>query len=174
MQTTLLRVYYGLGWLAILTALLVMFTGIWWIVGPHKGLIMQQDPALQVTENVVQAGSVIQYTIKYCVDEALPLPITVDRLLELQPAVGEGDPVSWPIAPAISYEIKERCETKTRLLGVPLFIVPGKYHIHSTSTLQVNPLRQIKQDWQSSEFEIVEYEKTSGKPPHEFVPGSVK
>ena len=170
MRTTLLRVYYALGWAAILLSLIFMLTGIWWIVGPHQGLVAQQTPALDVLTDSVHAGGVITYTIKYCVDEDLPLPITVDRLLELQPAEGLGQPVSWPVAPTIAYEITERCETKTRLLGVPLFIIPGTYHIHSISTLKVNPLREIKQTWQSNEFQIVPYSIGTGMPPHEFLP----
>jgi hypothetical protein len=157
------RILYSAAWTAILATLLSLFVACWWMLAPHQGLVSQITPPLQVKESVVQAGGVLQYTVHYCVDESLPLPITVDRVLELQPTNSE-EPVSWPVAPTIAYTITQRCETKTRLMGVPSFIPAGTYHIHSTTSLQVNPLRPVKQYWQSGDFLIVKTEPCNKTP----------
>jgi len=146
-------VYYAFAWAAIFFVIGVMLTAVWWTIAPHAGLVPNTNPPLIVAEQVTSPGSVLTYTVSYCVDESLPLPITVDRTLELQ--LDGAEPVSWPVAPPIQYTIENRCETKTRLLGIPSFIIPGKYHIHSVSSLTVNPIRIIRQTWQSNDFRII-------------------
>jgi hypothetical protein len=75
--------------------------------------------------------------------------------MELQDGTGK---TVLPIAPPISYLIEERCETRSMAFGIPTFAPTGTYHLHYITSLQVNPVRQVRQAFTSTEFEIVENE----------------
>lgn len=144
------KVLYGAAWATLLAAIALILTITFWLVAPYRGLYNVPQPFV-VTNGPVEVGQLVRYTVSYCVDERLPLPITVQRELELQGPDG----LIFPLAPPIGYLIKERCETRPLSFGVPFYIPAGDYHIHYTTALQVNPFRQVNQSFQSAEFQIV-------------------
>jgi hypothetical protein len=152
-MSILKRLFHAIAWLTIFLSIGACLTGLWWQLGPHHGIVAQTKPPLHVNQSIVLPGTLLSYTVKYCVDESLPLPITIDQMLELQS--DEGNPIIWPIAPQVSYIITQRCETKTQFIGVPSFVPGGRYHLHAVTSLPVNPIRTIKQTWQSNDFTIL-------------------
>ena len=137
-------------WAGIVSAVLLAATAICWMVVPYKGLTVTPRP-FAVDNHRVEQESLVRYTVRYCVDGTIPVPVTVNRELELQAA----DSTVFSVAPPISYEITERCEVRTLLIGIPSYLPPGKYHIHSMTELRVNPLRTIRQKFSSEEFQVV-------------------
>jgi hypothetical protein len=143
------RPFLVLAWAAILTAVGGGALALFWLLWPYGGLAM--TPAVfSVDKRAVGAGELVQYTVRYCVDSGLPIPIGVDRELELQ----SGDGVAYAIAPAMNYQIVNRCEVRRVFLGIPDYLPPGRYHVHANTTLQVNPLRAIRQKFESETFTV--------------------
>lgn len=148
------KVFYGFAWATIVAALLMIGTMTYWMTWPYSGLYNVRQP-FPMTSTTVEQGSLGSYTVSYCVDERLPLPITVSRELELQRAGYQ----LFPLAPPISYVIEKRCETRKLVFGIPTYIPTGTYHIHYLTSLRVNPFREIQQTFVSEDFEIVESTK---------------
>ena len=118
----------------------------WWLFSPYRGLTTY-TVALPTTR--VVAGGLLRGEIHYCVDAGLPLPMRLDREIVLQ-----NHAVAFPV-PDIQYAITQRCESKSRILGIPDYAPPGIYYLSITTTVTVNPLRTIRQTWQSPSFEVV-------------------
>lgn len=131
-----------------ITAVLIGLIGYWLFV-PAAGLKMKADPLVVLTKTVAP-GDVLHYELNYCVEGPIPVPIRVTREMELQ-----NHSFSFPL-PMLGYTIMERCEKKVRLLEIPSFVPPGEYHIHLYTTLEINPLRTLKQSWISENFRVVQ------------------
>lgn len=136
-------------WSAIISAIGMGLLGLFWLLWPYGGL----NATLHVDTPQVQQGTLMSYTIKYCVDDAVPLPIIITREFELQST--QDNMLTFAIAPPLSYVIQNRCESFTRVVGVPIYMPLGTYHIHSHSSLKVNPLRSIDQTFSSDTFRII-------------------
>ena len=150
----LTRLFYAVAWVGILTGLAVTLTLGYWKLAPYSGLTDVPQP-FPIEQSVARKGQLVTYTMSYCVDASLPLPITVHRSLELQNGDPDAPLGSLPIAPPIEYEITQRCETRDFFVGLPMYVPAGRYHIHTHTTLQVNPIRQIRQAWVSAEFDVL-------------------
>lgn len=148
------RAFYAASWAGILAGLILCLTLGFWKLYPYKGLTDVPQP-FKIAQTTAPKGTLVTYTVSYCVDQALPLPLTVHRSLELQSLDPNAPLGSLPIAPPIEYEITQRCETRDFFVGLPMYVPVGKYHIHTQTTLQVNPIRQIRQAWQTEDFEVV-------------------
>jgi hypothetical protein len=140
---------YGTAWAVILSALLLIAGATYWVTYPYRGLYDVPDP-IQIDQPVIHHGELLTYTVHYCVDESLPLPLRVTRELQLQGP----DEMIFPLAPFIGYQIQERCESRTLAIGVAAYFPEGTYHIHFTTELEVNPLRTIRQSFRSTDFRI--------------------
>lgn len=149
MTTPWNKLVYGLAWAVILSALLLIGGATYWVTYPYRGLYDVPQP-IPIDQQVIRHGELLTYTVHYCVDESLPLPLRVTRELQLQGP----DQMVFPIAPFIGYEIKERCETRRLAIGIPSFFPEGTYHVHFMTELEVNPLRTIRQSFQSTDFRI--------------------
>jgi hypothetical protein len=146
-----MKILYGGAWATIVAAIFLISLVTVWLVRPYRGLYDVNAP-FKVEPAVVQVGALLHYNVQYCVDEDLPLPISVSREMEMQSPEG----YIFPIAPPIGYLIQERCESRELTIGVPAFVPSGVYHIHYTTALEVNPFRVIRQSFVSQEFEIVD------------------
>ena len=144
------KVLYSFAWVTLAVAMTLILTVTFWLVAPYRGLYDVPQPFPMSSSNV-EVGQLASYTVKYCVDESLPLPMTVQREMELQGANG----AIFPLAPPIEYLIKDRCETRVLSFGVPFYMPLGEYHIHYTTSLKVNPFREVRQTFQSQNFTIV-------------------
>ena len=144
------KLFYGGAWLTIAAALFSILTVTYWSVAPYRGLYDVPQPFV-VTTNPVEVGQLVSYTVRYCVDEKLPLPITVSREMELQ---GPGN-LLFPLSPNINYQITQRCETRTLAFGIANYVPPGTYHVHYNTDLKVNPVREIQQQFISADFVVV-------------------
>ena len=148
------KLFYGVAWVTIIAALASILTVTYWMVRPYTGLYNVPQPFV-VTPTTVEVGHLVNYKVHYCVDESLPLPITVTRELELQGPNG----MTFPLTPQIGYVITHRCEDRTLAFGVASFVPPGTYHIHYNTDLRVNPFRDIRQQFVSEDFVIVPEKK---------------
>lgn len=147
------RVLYSAAWLVIGSVLLMLMITLYWLIWPYAGIEASPDP-FTIEQTDVQSGDVISYTVQYCIDDRLPLPMTISRELELQPAANTDVTISFPVTHTIEYTMTQRCETRRFFIGIPAFVPGGKYHIHSYSQLHVNPIRVIRQLWASRDFNI--------------------
>jgi hypothetical protein len=145
------KALYTVAWTTLALAMTAILTLTFWAVYPYQGLHDVKVP-LPIERPVVETGSLQTYTVEYCVDERLPLPITVSRELEMQTDAGS----IFPIAPPVTYLITQRCETRHMSFGIASYIPAGKYHLHYITGLQVNPIRVIRQSFVTEPFEVVE------------------
>jgi len=53
-------------------------------------------------------------------------------------------------------QIREGCGEFTKSVHVPDHITPGKYHMEITAFYQVNPLRVIRVELKTEDFEVIE------------------
>jgi len=141
-------------WAVLVSALLLTFIIFYWNFAPYEGLTDVPQPS-SVSEAVVERGGYIMYHINYCVAQSLPLPLTIQRSIELQNLDPTVLPTgSIPIAPPLVYQITERCESRDIFIGIPMYAPVGRYHIHSETEVKVNPFRSVHQLWTSEDFEI--------------------
>lgn len=161
MKSWLVRAYYAAAWFGIAVGIIGFTTLGYWRVAPYNGLVNVKQP-FPVAQEVVYKAQLITYTMSYCVEQEVPLPITVHRSIELQNINRDAPVGSLPIAPALEYEIMERCESRDFFIGIPMYVPAGVYHVHTQTSLQVNPVREIKQSWISENFSIA-----PGIAPHE-------
>lgn len=117
-----------------------------WLFYPYQGMLSYHAT---LTTPVVKQGGLLYGEISYCVDGAVPLPMRLDREIVLQ-----NHRVSFPVVD-LQYVITNRCEQKGRILGIPDYAPPGVYHLAITTSLQVNPLRVVRQTWTTGEFTVV-------------------
>jgi hypothetical protein len=122
----------------------------YWMYRPLSGIMLKHDPVTVLTPVVHQDGS-LRYRIAYCVDDRIPLPVTVSRELELQGRDTETYALS-----TLSYVITQRCEEWTRVVRLPRDITPGVYHLHLYTAIQANPLRVLQQVFQTQDFRVVD------------------
>jgi hypothetical protein len=148
------KAVFAFAWAVILCGILSIGTVVYWTLAPYDGLVDVVTPNT-VAHKVIEQGQLQTYTLSYCVDQALPLPLTMHRSIEIQGDAKDLPGGSLAIAPPVVYEITERCETRKFSIGLGLFVPPGTYHIHTETALQVNPLREVHQAWVSEEFEVV-------------------
>lgn len=139
------RVLYALAALTLGLAAVLVSVGIYWVSWPYGGL---EHVTIQMGDAPVVAGGTLGYTIGYCVADGIPVPVTVLRELELQ------DHLVTYALPMVGYTIEQRCEEKTRIVGVPPYVVPGVYHLHIHTEVEVNRLRSIRQVFQSPDFVV--------------------
>jgi hypothetical protein len=118
----------------------------WWLLYPYQGVSKWE---FVFDTPVVQQGALFRWHVNYCVDGSTPLPVTIQRELELQ-----NHTVIFPM-PEVSHAIVKPCETKHRAMGVPEYAPPGVYRIVITTRLQVNPFRVVQQSWVSPPFTVV-------------------
>lgn len=152
---------YAFAWGVIVSALLLIGTFTYWTTYPYRGLHDVVEP-IPISEPVVAHGQLLTYTISYCVDESLPLPMKLYREFRLQGPDG----IIFPLPAFVDYEISQRCETRRFAIDIPYYYPEGVYRLHVTTELQVNPLRFVKQAFVSDQFRII-------KPPvpsKQFVP----
>ena len=143
---------YGAAWVVLVTAFAFMTLCTYWLVAPYRGLYDVAQP-FPVVQTEFYQNELAAYTVSYCVDEMLPLPITIHReLVMLGPVMG----VSFTIAPPSVYVIQQRCETRTMAFGIPAYVPTGSYHLQWVAALQVNPLRQVKQSFVTETFSVKE------------------
>jgi hypothetical protein len=143
---------YSAGLVGVCSACALLVWVIVCLTWPYTGLIEVKGPdmdPLGVGARTAKAGEVATYTFAYCVDERLPLPLNVNREMEL---VSDGS-LSY-LAPPISYTIRDRCETRHIMVGIPDYIPAGRYRLKTHTSLQVNPFRVIREDWTSDPFEV--------------------
>lgn len=124
-----------------------LFVGVigYWLFWPFEGLTSY---TATIKSPVVQGG-LLTGTIRYCVGATVPLPIRIDRDVVLQNHV-----VSFPMS-EIEYTITQRCEDKHRMMPIPSGTPPGTYRMIITTSVQVNPLRVVRQTWSTPTFEVV-------------------
>lgn len=137
-------------WFGILASIGGGVLALYWMLRPYHGLTVAPH-GMGIDKGTVEAGDLIRYSWSYCVDTALPVPITIDRELELQ----AGDGIIFAVSPPMSYQIEARCEARTVFLGIPSYLPAGMYHLHMHTTLRVNPLREIRQNFESEKFIVV-------------------
>jgi hypothetical protein len=141
------RVYRAVVSLGMGAAFLLLVLFAWWLFYPYKGI---QTYDLRILTPVVQPGGLLRWEVDYCVDARTPVPAQVDREMVLQNHV-----IAFPI-PDVGYVIQQRCETKSRVIGIPEYAPGGTYHLEISTSLEVNPLRRLRQSWRSGTFTVVE------------------
>ena len=151
----LVKAYYTAAWFGIFVGIIGFTTLGYWRVAPYNGLTEVTSP-FPVKQEAVYKGQLVTYTMSYCVEQDVPLPITVHRAIELQNADNTAPVGSLPIAPPLEYEITERCESRDFFIGIPMYVPVGTYHVHTTTHLQVNPVREVTQSWYSENFKILQ------------------
>jgi hypothetical protein len=144
------KLFLGVAWVTLIAALFSILMVTYWMVRPYTGLYNVPQP-FPVNPAVAQVGHLVSYTVSYCIDETLPLPLTVTREMELQGPNG----MLFPLSPTIGYMITQRCETRTLAFGIATYVPPGTYHVHYNTDLRVNPFRDIHQQFVSQNFVIV-------------------
>ena len=143
--------FFIVAWSTIFLALACVFMCIWWMLYPYQGL-SQQGETFVVLPSVATPGTLVSYRSIFCVDDSLPLPITVFRELELQGP----ESIVFGIPPPMSYVMTTRCTDRKIVIGIPMYIPTGVYHIHLNTAIQVNPLRTIRQTFITKDFSIAE------------------
>lgn len=145
-----IEVFLGIGWATVIWGLLTVAAATWWMLYPYKGLAFR-EPELPISPVTFVRGTdkYVRYTLSYCVDRGLNLPLEIQRELSIE----SGDSV-LPIAPPMEYFVRERCETRNMLLAVPEGVDPGLYRIVVHTKLQVNPIRAVFQSVKTQPFTI--------------------
>ena len=130
----------------IILAVAMLTVQTFWLTWPYTGIT-----ALEATSDgrTFIAGGLYRWTLKYCVSASVPLPIVLDRELEL---VNHHTRFSLPV---VAYSITHRCETIARATILPTDTPSGTYHLVIHTRLSVNPLRDIAQEWQGDDFVVV-------------------
>ena len=118
----------------------------WWLLFPYSAVTKFTIHSSAPTS---RAGELYRWTVSYCVDAAVPLPIVIEREIEFV-----GGKTRFPI-PRLSYVVSQPCETFERSAELPLGLRPGLYHLHVTTGVTVNPLRVVYQTFQGDTFEVV-------------------
>jgi len=124
---------------------LVLFT-------PRRGI---DTFTVKSVDKVVVQGHIYRWTVSYCVADDVPLPVMIDREIELQ-----NHKIRFPLS-VIQYTITERCETFTRAFALPYDTPPGVYHLHIHTSIEYHPLRIVRQEWQGDEFQVVPFVEPS-------------
>jgi hypothetical protein len=137
------------GAVGIGSAVTVLVWALVCLLRPYTGLVRVVGPDVD-EPNIVRSGEMLAYKVSYCVDDALPIPLEAHRELEF---IADGT-LSY-IAPPIAYTIRQRCESRHILVGIPVFIPLGKYRLRTHTVLRVNFFRSVYQDWVSEPFEVV-------------------
>ena len=133
------------GFLVCAVAMLSIQT--FWLKWPYAGIM-----SLTATSGPgpFKSGGLYRWTIKYCVADSTPLPVALDRELEL---VNHHTRFALPV---VSYSITHRCETIERATVLPTDTPAGVYHLIIHTRLSVNPLRDVAQEWQGDDFLIAD------------------
>jgi len=140
------RIFLGLTTFSAGLAGIVLCIICYWLFWPYQGLTSYHATILSP---VVVSGGLLHGEIEYCVESGVPLPIRIDRDIILA-----NHTISFPMTD-LQYTITQRCERKVRMLGIPTYAPPGTYKMAVTTAIEVNPLRTIRQTWESPSFEVV-------------------
>jgi hypothetical protein len=144
-QTHQDRIATGIGVMTLLFAVALIGMIGWWLLFPYKGMTR----FILVSETTsVQAGGLYRWTASYCVGPPVPAAVSIERELS------SDDGTRFPL-PRLSYVVGQPCETFERSVEVPVGLPPGRYHLHVTTGVQVNPMRVVYQTFTGDHFEVV-------------------
>ena len=144
-QTHQDRIATGIGVMTLLFAAALMGMVGWWLLFPYKG--MTRFSLVSETKSV-QAGGLYRWTASYCVGVSAPVAVSIERELS------SDDGTRFPL-PRLSYVVGQPCETFERSAEVPVGLPPGRYHLHVTTGVTVNPMRVVYQTFTGDNFEVV-------------------
>ena len=131
------------GTLAIAACLLG--TMLWWLLYPYQGVT---SFAVVSQTGHAHPGDLYTWTVSYCVAVDVPLPITLDREIEIV-----NHQTRYPL-PTLNYIMRSPCETFTRSVVLPDGLPPGQYRLLIHTWVRYNPLRVVAQDWTGDTFEV--------------------
>lgn len=132
--------------MTFLTAFGLLSLILYWLIRPYDGFTKFE--IISDAQPVVQGG-LYQWSVNHCIDNSIPLPVTINREIELQ-----NHKTRFPL-PVISYIVSERCESYSRAAVIPEDTPPGTYHLHVHTSIKVNPFRTVDQEFTGNNFEIV-------------------
>jgi hypothetical protein len=131
------------GTLAIAACLLG--TMLWWMLYPYRGVTSY---AITSQTGHTHPGGLYSWTVSYCVAADVPLPMTLDREIEIV-----DHQTRYPL-PTVSYIMRSPCETFTRSVLLPDALPAGLYRLIIHTAVRYNPMRVIAQDWTGDVFEV--------------------
>jgi hypothetical protein len=136
-------------------ALFLLLLAGYWLFWPSQGFtkvdieFVDRDGHVVKDVPFVRPGEEIAYQVSYCVDESVPIPVTVRRAIELQNHV-----VTYGLS-EIAYQVTSPCESVIRILTIPAMVRPGEYRIRVYTDIQGSPIRRIYQSWASPVFRVL-------------------
>lgn len=113
----------------------------WWIY-PYKTSVQIQP--YKVINKTVKQGDLLSYEMDYCkYTDVVP---TVQRQFI--------DGIIYSV-PADSAQLKKGCGIITNSIKIPATLPPGVYYIHATVSYQMNPIRNITNEYVTEKFSVV-------------------
>lgn len=134
--------YYG-SIFTIAIAFLALFQVAFWLLYPYKILTFGPENG-KILQKTVYAGQYIRLQQDYCKYQDITSVIDrqfIDSIIYQVPTVRAKRPLG--------------CHKLVEYIYVPYALGPGKYHIYTTITFDVNPLRKITLTVRTDEFTVL-------------------
>ena len=127
-----------------LTAILFLLVG-YWLFWTIKTMEIKNGNAVPVDQAIYHPGDRLSYTITYC--KYRNIQGLVSRVLVNGVRVTYTELIN-NIAPGCG-------KTTVNDLIIPIYTEPDTYHIETTVTYKLNPLRDVVVSWRSVDFKVI-------------------
>ena len=117
----------------------------WWLWGPTTTV---ESYTITLAKPRYEAGTIFEWSITECLSDDRRLPLLVDHEVELLDNL-----VLFPMG-RTSVEFGTRCLTVRRAFPLPGALPAGQYHLHVRTMLQVNPVRDVVQQFTGPLFRV--------------------
>jgi hypothetical protein len=99
-------------------------------------------------DQVVVAGSDVSYVVDYCRYTDLPTHVTRSLVNEIIYTL-----------PSVDVKSPEGCESSVTIVSIPKEIAPGKYHLESSLSWNINGFRVVTKQVRTQEFTVVSLDR---------------